>query len=244
LRARTKVEKLPDFETERWSVAEVRVADLNGDGKKDVAALFNFNCTADPGELFLLCSVGDRFVVQMLDTEWATLDESLRDLDGDGKLEVILNRMIEGNSAHCNAFFWHDVFVWTKGGYRPSGNARFVKSYYLRHYLPLVDSHVSRAQELLASQADRRDLGQAVAMLEDSAAAIGHVAALLPPMEYDAGRSGPARTEALATPSSSGSCEVSEGAPTPRTAPWVIGALMVVSCSVGLALGFRLGRMR
>ena len=169
-----------DLALRNRSVAEMRVLDLNGDGKKDLIALTNDVCTADPNGVFLVCSVPAGYIVQMIFTEWAVLDETLRDIDGDGKYEIVTNSCIAGAACHLDACLWRDIHAWTKEGYALA-NRRFLESYYLTDYLGEVSDYIARAQErlkLLPGDDNGKAISTAAAMLQDARTAIAKVAEL------------------------------------------------------------------
>ena len=171
-----KAKLCPDCELAltRRSVDEMRTLDINRDGRKDLVALTSDGCTADPNGVLLVCSVPRGYIVQMIFTERALLEDTLRDVDGDGKYEIVTNSWVMGATCHAMACHWHDVYTWTPRGYTPA-NCQYLEPYYLAQYLPELIRYIAFAEERLQLGDDRSD---ATAILQDARMLIGKVVAL------------------------------------------------------------------
>jgi hypothetical protein len=159
------------------SIAKKKWIDLNNDGKEDFTALINQNCTSDPVELFLLCSLGDGFVAQTLRTERARMDSTVLDLNGDGVYELCLNESILGDTPHVLVVYWVNVHAWNGQAYVKS-NEQFVESFYRRRYLSQLSERLHDAGKRLNWGESRPTI---VSVLEDCRTALARVSALQNP---------------------------------------------------------------
>jgi hypothetical protein len=129
-----------------FSVGSFVVKDVNGDGKTDMVALVNRSGTANPATLFTVCSTPSGYIAQQIETEYASA-EDIRDLNGDGRLEIIANSEFgKVSGAYCEP--WPDVYSWSPKGFKPNSRD-FLQTYYIPIYLPKIAARIKRAEEML-----------------------------------------------------------------------------------------------
>lgn len=156
--------RIPDYESWRISIAEAKRMDLNGDGIADIVATVNKETSGDPVGVFLLVSSGDQYVLQEFDTERASLDETVRDLRGEGKYEILVTQEISSTAPHAQAFYWYDVYAWDGSEYVPN-NASFIDTFYIERYIPLIAQRIMSVENRVKSS-DEREREVGVGMLD------------------------------------------------------------------------------
>jgi hypothetical protein len=156
------------------SIADMKRIDLNSDGKEDLVALINHRGMSDPVEVFLLCSVENKFVAQTLSTERATLDTTILDLNNDGIYEVRVNSTIAGETPHALVVYWVDVYSWSGQRY-VQNNEQFFESFYLRRYLPYLSERLKDVGKRLEWGEQNKTLS---AVLNDCRTAIQKVSTI------------------------------------------------------------------
>lgn len=156
------------------SIADMQRIDLNGDGKKDFAALLNYRGTSDPVELFLLYSVENGVVVQTFPTERAMMNTTVLDLDGDGIYEICLNESILGNTPHVLVVYWVNVYSWNGQTYVKSNEQAF-ESFYMHRYLPQISERLHDLEKRLDWGESRKTI---LSVLEDCRTALEKISSM------------------------------------------------------------------
>jgi hypothetical protein len=157
------------------SIAEIRRLDVNNDNKEDLAVLINWTCSADPIELMLICHVQKDVVAYLFSTQRASMNDTLRDVNGDHLFEVFINSTFPERIALFNAIFWIDVYSWENNTYQQN-NAKFLDSFYIPLYFPYIAIHLANATKELSSE-QRREF--VTTMLQESQHALEQIANLL-----------------------------------------------------------------
>ncbi|HBC86334.1 MAG TPA: hypothetical protein DCZ94_05195 [Lentisphaeria bacterium] len=184
LKLRNKVFEIPDYESGQFSIDKMKKIDAKGNKLKGYIATINGNCTSDPAEVFILASSdGNEYIVQRFDSLHASLDEILRDIDGDGNFEILVNEEIAGeNTPRCNSFFWVNIYTWKEGGGFVIDNEKFIKSYYFKEYLNMISKRIAEAEHLLNMPEKDPDASKvktiALSMLEDCRTALSKLSKL------------------------------------------------------------------
>ncbi len=171
-----------------FSVGSFAVKDINGDGKPDMVAFIKRGGTANPATLFLVCSTTSGFIAQQIETLNGS-GEDIRDLDGDGRLEIIA-KSDYGKAASAYSEPWPDVYSWSPKGYELN-SAYYLQTYYITIYLPKIAARIKHAEEMLGASfrigktdtdevrhQKNLQLDLAADILADCQEAIGRVAAL------------------------------------------------------------------
>ena len=118
-----------------------------GDEKDEaLVAFLNVNCQADPAIIFVVWQAQGKVNYQELGTERGH-KEGVRDLRGDGKIEIIVNTALGDGFA---AVYWPDVYEWSSNGFVMKSKD-YIQSYYVPEYLPELSRMIGYAMEDLDS---------------------------------------------------------------------------------------------
>lgn len=182
LQVKRDIYQTEDYEMRRISVQQMTLKDLNGDGKDDVVAFLNLDCTADPAEVVTVMSSGEQYLVQRFSAEHACSDRSLKDIDGDGVSELIVWCMIVPSHApHADAVEWPEIYRWGDDGFGPASEEFSV--YYQTDYLGYLAGRLQEVARLSAlnrgPETDEKLAAINLAVLRDCVTGLERTVALL-----------------------------------------------------------------
>ena len=199
LELKREIYQTEDYEMRRISVQQMTVKDLNGDGRDDVVAFLNLDCTADPAEILTFMSNGEQYLVQTFPAEHAQANRCLKDVDDDGLTELIVWSWwpMGTGTPHTEELEWPELYRWGDGGFRLASEELFV--YYQTDYLRYLAGRLQEVARVSAlNQGPERDEKVAainLSVLRDCATALERTVALL-----EAAQKAPAESRGIVGP--------------------------------------------
>lgn len=145
--------KLAVHPYESFEMSEFFVGDINRDGSTELVATVTQNCSSDPVQMVVVFRRQQEVYVQAIPTHWGAILRDVRDLDGDGKHELIARGVLAESTSHANCVEWHAIYEWDGNGYvEASGKYR---EYYTTHYVPLLRKRLNDVQSLAVADLAR-----------------------------------------------------------------------------------------
>ncbi len=128
-------------------VGDFRVMDLNGDGRPDLLATLDYSGRGFYNTVGVVWADGSKLRLQKLDT-WnlRSLQNVAEDLDGDGRMELILPEQLTAYAGAGAMATWHAVYALDSQGQYVERSAGF-RTFYEQRELPLVESKIVAAKE-------------------------------------------------------------------------------------------------
>jgi len=93
-------------------VSEFLAKDLNHDGENEIVASVNKRCTSDPVMFILLFRIGKRGYLQEFRTHMGNINRDIKDINGDGNLEVLTKEILAESTCHAECVEWPEVYKW------------------------------------------------------------------------------------------------------------------------------------
>lgn len=140
---------------ENVEIFEYFVGDLHRDGQKVFVASINRKCTSDPVGIVVIFKRDRQMWLQEIPTHRGNLLQDLKNLDEDGKYEIIARSVLAETTCHANCVEWHDVYEWSPRGYVQASQK--YRDYYVMRYIPSLQRRLAAEQKLNAAEMAQND---------------------------------------------------------------------------------------
>lgn len=145
------------------TLGDYRILDLDNDGRADLIATVDYSGRRFFNHLLVLHDDGERLTVQVVDA-WniESLDGAVQDLDGDGRVEILLRQSLSPYLGAKPMAGWTAVFRF-EGGHLVDQSERFPQFYDKRILVPIErelavsegDSKIPYGKDLLTLERDK-----------------------------------------------------------------------------------------
>ncbi len=148
-----------DADDPALQVSDFGFFDLRGDGKLELLAVLDYSGRGISTCLATVMRTESHLSVSLLDTtvfkggggELGTLSNSIKDLEGNGHLELIVSKVISDRKDRSSpAAFFNNIYVYEFGKFVLSDN--LFRSYYQQVVIPELQASVASKQAVIAAE--------------------------------------------------------------------------------------------
>lgn len=137
---------------EYTKVSQTMLADLNKDTMDELAVAVDRRCSSDPVLVVVFYKDGTNVKAQYCETEHANIQKDFRDLNNNGRYELITRSTVTSSTCHAEVIPWPDIYDLSSGKYVKASNN------FTLYYTDLVDKLQKELKEI--NDMDPNDLAQ------------------------------------------------------------------------------------
>jgi hypothetical protein len=140
---------------EKTTVAEHILGDFNRNGGREIIAAIERNCTGDPVDIVVLFWGKEAVRAQVIETHQGNLKRDVRDLNKDGKVEIITWSVLAESICHADCVVWPSVYEFEDGkGLYVDASAKYL-SYYKKEVRPALEKRLADRKALNSDELDK-----------------------------------------------------------------------------------------